>query len=109
MKKVIALSLTVVLILTLLAGCAGSGAAAVVGSWAWEYEGIGEVLCFTFNEDGTGAMDSFGEVEEFTYTVTGNKINMTIDKDVSSYQFHIKGKTMFLTINQDEELTLTKK
>lgn len=108
MKKILAIALTVILVVALFAGCAKAGANAVVGKWAWEYEGLGEVMSVTFNNDGTGEMESFGETMEFTYSVTADKINMTLDGESSSCEYSIDGNVMTLVI-EGEALELNKK
>lgn len=107
MKKIIALILTVLLLASVFAGCAKHGSAAVIGRWAWKYEGLGEVLSFTFNPDGTGTMESFGDSKPFTYTATDSKISMTIGESTDACEYTIDGDEMTLTVN-GEALKLTK-
>ena len=108
MKKVLSLLLALFLAAALFAGCGKSGNKAILGKWAWEYEGLGEMMSFTFNEDGTGAMESFGESEEFTYKVSGDKLLMTKDGETDSVGFRIDGSSLILDLD-GEELTLVKK
>ncbi len=105
MKKVLALAIALILIVAMFAGCSKGN---IVGTWAWEYEGLGEVMSFTFNADGTGSLDAFGESEFFTYTVTGNTVNMTLEGDTESCPFSINGNTMTLTI-EGEAIELVRK
>lgn len=108
MKKVLALAIALILVVAVFAGCSKGGSDAIVGKWAWEYEGLGEVMSFTFNADGTGNMDAFGESEAFTYTVSGNTLNMTVDGETEACNFSINGNTMTLTIG-GEPIELVRK
>lgn len=108
MKKVLALVIALILVVAVFAGCSKGGSDAIVGKWAWEYEGLGEVMSFTFNADGTGSMDAFGESESFTYTVDGNNVSMTVDGDTETCPFSINGNTMTLSI-EGEEIELVRK
>lgn len=108
MKKVLALAIALILVVAVFAGCSKGGSNAIVGKWAWEYEGLGEVMSFTFNADGTGSMDAFGESEAFTYTVSGNTLNMTVDGETEACNFSINGNTMTLTIG-GEPIELVRK
>lgn len=107
MKKVLALAIALILVVAVFAGCS-KGGNDLVGKWAWEYEGIGEVMSFTFNADGTGSLDALGESESFTYTVSGNTLNMTVDGETESCPFSINGNTMTLEI-EGEEIELVRK
>lgn len=107
MKKITALLLTVLLLAAIFCGCAKQSNAAVVGRWAWEYEGLGEVMIFTFREDGTGTMESFGDTKDITYTVSDSKIHMTVGEETASCPFRFEDGKMLLTI-YGEVLKLTK-
>ena len=108
MKRSLSLLLAVLLVAALFAGCGKSGNKAVLGKWVWEYEGLGEMMSFTFNADGTGALESFGESEAFTYKVSGSKLLMTKDGETDSVDFRIDGNTLILDLD-GEELELVKK
>lgn len=108
MKKAAALLLALTLVAVLFAGCGNGDNAAVLGTWAWEYEGIGDVYSFTFREDGSCLVDSFGQVETFTYTVSGTNIILEKDGDQTSCSFRIEDNTMTLTYGSNE-FQLTKR
>ena len=109
MKKVIALLIAVVLVVALFAGCAQKGgASALVGTWAFEYEGLGEIMTFTFNKDGTGVMDALGEAIEFTYTADSSTIKMTLEGENDTVPYTIEGDILTLDIDGDV-IELTKK
>lgn len=108
MKKVFALALAVILVVALFAGCGKGGSNKLVGTWAWEYEGLGEVMSFTFNADGTGSLDAFGEGEPFTYTVSGDKISMTAEGETEEVPFSIDGNKLTIEI-EGEKIELVKK
>lgn len=111
MKKVIALTLAAVLVVALFAGCSllkKGGSDALVGKWAWEYEGLGEVMSFTFNKDGTGSMDAFGEAVEFTYTADDSNIKMTLEGETDTVPYTLEGDTLTLEI-EGEPIELVRK
>ena len=53
-------------------------------------------------------METFGESEEFTYKVSGDKLLMTKDGETDSVGFRIDGSSLILDLD-GEELTLVKK
>lgn len=111
MKKVIAMTLAAILVVTLFAGCAvfkKGGSNALVGKWVWEYEGLGEVMSFTFNADGTGTMDALGDAVGFTYSANSTEIEMTLEGETDTVPYKIDGDTLTLSI-EGEDVQLTKK
>lgn len=80
----------------------GSDGGSLIGTWVWEYEGLGELMTFVFNADGTGYIDSLGEVTDFTYTVSGDTIYMTHEGDTESVPFSLVGDTLILDIDGEE-------
>lgn len=52
----------------------------IVGIWEYEYGGF----TYTFNDDGTGTYDIFGDVMNFTYTITDTEVSIRFDGDAAA-------------------------
>ena len=73
----------------------GSADTGLVGSWDYaELSG----MVYTFNADGTGTYDMFGEVLKFTYEADGSTLKITYtDEDVDApmeLEYKIDGDTL---------------
>ena len=104
MKKVIAILLVAVMVLSFIA-CAGGGD--IVGTWEGEYDQL------TFNSDGTGrwaergsSSGSFGRGDAFTYKVSGSKLTIYPDEDTFTYS--VSGDKLTLSYG-GESFSLYKK
>ena len=78
----------------------------LVGTWTYEDGGF----TYTFNADGTGAYEVFGEVLNFTYTDNGDSIDVLYD-DVDSplnLPYSIDGNTLTVKDSFDEEVKYVK-
>lgn len=86
---------------------AENSASPLVGSWVFEEGGF----TYTFNADGTGSYDAFGEVLNFTYTDNGDSITMTyVDVDVpTTLPYAIDGNTLTVTDSFGSEVKYIKK
>lgn len=111
-KTLISLLLIAILCLSLFA-CKGNpitkeGSNPLVGNWVWEYEGLGEIMSFAFNEDMTGSISAFGESQAFTYTYTDTAISMKTDGEIEEIPYKLSGDTITMTF-EGEEIELVKK
>lgn len=83
---------------------------ALKGSWYVEEEGI--EMTYTFNGDGTGSIDMDGIVLDTTYTISGNKVSITMsfmgESETQELEFSVNGNELTLTDGNDP-LTFTKK
>jgi len=82
MKKLIALFLVVIMVISLCACGKKLSAGDLIGIWsgAWEYEGHRINTAIQFERDGTYAQITFRDntvssVEEGIYTIDGNEVN----------------------------------
>lgn len=86
---------------------AGNDSSALIGSWEYESGGF----TYTFNADGTGTYDVYGEVMNFTYTDNGSSIEMLFD-DVdtpSTYEYSIEGDALTIKDSFGEDVKYIKK
>lgn len=95
MKKWIAIALTMVVCLSLLAGCGKDKKeepVTIVGTW--EYADMD--AAYIFNEDGTGAYRFYGAEMPFTYTDDGEKISILYDGNTNAnvFAYTISGQTL---------------
>lgn len=100
MKKVISVSLLIVMLLSLCA--CSSPEKAIIGTWKTQNTVLGVVTetSYTFNEDGTGVKKEVVETS-FTYTISEDKLTIKstilgIEK-TEEYTFEIKKDTLSLT------------
>ena len=73
---------------------ADQGDSPLIGSWTYDEGGF----TYTFNADGTGEYDFFGEVMSFTYTDNGDSIEI-LYADVdgpSAFDYSIDGNTLII-------------
>lgn len=105
MKKVIAILLVAVLVLSFVA-CGAKGGN-IVGTWEGEYDRM------TFNEDGSGswaergsANGTFNSGERFTYKVSGSELTIYPDED--TYTYSVSGDKLTLSYG-GESFSLYKK
>ena len=81
MKKILSVILALALVLCFAAcgsanGSSDNGASSIIGSWD-SIEAPGTV--YTFNEDGTGALDASGVIMNFTYVDKDGKVEITYE------------------------------
>jgi len=101
MKRTIALALALMLCITLLASCGGSGGDALKGTWegtyedgdaAWTFDGSGKCKLTTY----------FLDKEPGTYTIKSDtEVDVTINgwSDAITYTYKIDGDKLTLTAN----------
>ena len=117
MKKVISLSLVLVLVLACFAGCAKKNL--IVGSWSYQEKTILNVVTertYTFNEDGTGSAPVLGGITnvDITYTLEDDTLTINrgelIDSVAGTEVFTVKFgvNTMTLTSADGTAIELTK-
>lgn len=115
-KTLIALFLIAVLCLSLFA-CKSNPISAntteaevnpLVGRWVWEYEGLGEVMAFTFNEDNSGSFSVYGESLDYTYTYSDTEIALVTEEGLETVPYKLNGSTLTLDVD-GEEVELVKK
>lgn len=115
MKRVLSITLVVVLVAMLFVGCGDdkkSSTTSIVGKWSYEEEGAEMVM--EFKADGTLTISVLYEgenlgSEDVEYRTDGNQLYMISDGEESTpTEWSIKGNT--LTITEDEEsIELTRK
>ena len=103
MKKTLTMVVSILLIAVLLVGC--SAKSKLVGKWEMEESGI--TMTFTFEKDGKGSMEAFGQSEDFEWEVKGKKLVIDYDGEKEESEFKIKGDTLTI-IDGDDELELKK-
>ena len=109
MKKWIAIALTMVLCLSLLAGCGKKEKeepVTLVGTW--EYKELD--AAYIFNEDGTGAYRFYGAEMPFTYTDDGESVSILYTGNTSPnvFAYSISGKTLSIEDSYGEMVKYTK-
>ena len=104
MKKVLIL-LAVVLCFTLVGCEKANNNKEIVGQWKNnEIEGVEFV--YTFNEDGTGKYEYGENVDNFKYTIDGNKISFKYtDEEMETFDttFSIDGDTLNIKDSNNED------
>ena len=83
-------------------------ASPLVGSWDYaELSGF----VYTFNEDGTGKYDAFGEVLNFTYTVTDSTLEFHYEDTDAPFttEYTIDGDTLTIKDSLGEDVKYIKK
>lgn len=74
----------------------------LIGAWSWKIEGVedmGDVLCFTFNEDGTGALASYGEEQAFVYEIADGVVTVTTaDGAMDVFSYSVVGESLYMDI-----------
>lgn len=107
MKKIIALALVLVMALSL-ASCFGSKG--IVGKWAAtiEEEGVSLDMTMEFKKDGTCAMGIMGMTMNGKYTVSGDKIVMTLEfmgeTEETEFTYELKGSELHLTTDGETQV-----
>lgn len=79
----------------------------LIGSWEYEEGGF----TYTFNADGTGTYDVFGEVMNFAYTDNGDSFTMTYeDVDApTTLEYSIDGNTLTVKDSVGSDVKYIKK
>ena len=109
MRKLVAFSLVIVMMLTL---CACTPEKKILGTWAHETQILDVILTatYTFREDGTGVRSTVVDVD-FTYTIDGDVLRITtVTLGIShtdTYTYAFDGDHLILTEN-GTTTTLTK-
>lgn len=114
MKKVLSFLLVSILLVGVLAlaGCGGGGQDEnLVGTWEWEL--LGDDLYYTFNDDGTGHFNIFGDVSEFSWTTSGEQLRINRTGDIPSgeirnerWNYTINGNRLTIESRQEDDLIL---
>ena len=120
MKKIICLSLSLLLVLACFAGCGAVKKNMIVGTWSYQQTTILNVVTertYTFREDGTGSapvLDGITNVE-MTYTLAGDQLTINRGELIDSlagaevYTVKFGVNTMTLTSADGTVIELTKK
>lgn len=100
-KRLFSYIFALILLVLLISACSRNG---LVGTWKTKVLGINQII--TFNADGTvhGAMLGFSSQLPVKYSVSGDKITMTMDTaqyggqggNSSTSTFILKGDTLYL-------------
>lgn len=96
-KKLMALTLVCLMMVTMLAGCK----AQLVGKWENE-----EGVVMTLEKDGTGEMDLGIAKAELEWEAKNGELTVEINGEKETMEYEIKGKTLII---DDEEWTKVKK
>lgn len=74
----------------------------IVGVWDWRIEGAEDmegILVFTFNEDGTGSLSSYGEEQPFVYETDGGYVTVTTDDGATDvFSYSVEGESLYMDI-----------
>ena len=112
MKRTLALLISVLLIVSLFAGC--SAKSKLVGTWEGKSEDA--KISLTFEKDGNGKMvvsyDGEKETTKFDWEVKDDKIKVTTneegEKNTVKWKYEFKGKELKIKYD-DQTIRLTKK
>lgn len=124
MKKTIALSVAVLLALSLLLTACGGGSGSVVGTWGLKSITTGgqtyaegdqafdllfgdeSMFVFEFKDGGAFSASLFGESVEGTWTQNGNAVTATVDGD--ALEMELKGSELHVSMD-GESIVLAKR
>ncbi len=104
MRKILSVSLVVVMVFMLCACMAPEKA--IVGVWKSQTTVLGVVteVSYTFNEDGTGVLSNVLDLA-FTYSFSGDKLLITTSalgiENTEEYTYELKWDTLTLTGEKD--------
>ena len=119
MKKIISVTIALVLVLACFAGCSKVKENLIVGSWSYQQTTILNVVTertYTFREDGTGSapvLDGITNVD-MTYTLSGDQLTINRGELIDSlagaeiYTVKFGVNTMTLTSADGTVIELTK-
>ena len=79
---------------------------ALIGSWAYEED---ENFVYTFNPDGTGTYEVYGEKLSFTYTDNGTSVEMVFDDAPGVFDYTVNGNTLVLVDSIGTEVKYIRK
>ena len=78
---------------------------ALIGSWAYEED---ENFIYTFNANGTGSYEIYGETINFTYTDNGSSVEIVFDDAPGTFDYTIDGNTLVLVDSTGTEVRYLK-
>lgn len=79
---------------------------ALIGSWAYEED---ENFVYTFNANGTGSYEVYGETINFTYTDNGSSVEIVFDDAPGTFNYTIDGNTLVLVDSTGTDVRYIKK
>ena len=79
---------------------------ALIGSWAYEEDAN---FIYTFNANGTGSYEVYGETINFTYTDKGTSVEMIFDDAPGTFDYTIDGNTLVLVDSTGADVRYIKK
>ena len=79
---------------------------ALVGSWAYEED---ENFVYTFNANGTGSYEVYGETINFAYTDNGTSVEIVFDDAPGTFNYTIDGNTLVLVDSTGTDVRYIKK
>jgi hypothetical protein len=111
MKKVNALAIALLLLLSL-AACGGKAEpakASIAGSWESEFGGY--MYTYTFNADGTGNYDAAGTILQLTYADDGSKLSILFAGDTlpTELPYKLEGNKLTITDSFGTEVIYNRK
>lgn len=89
-----------------LTACGGAKSDSIVGSWKYD----GADYTYTFNEDGTGEYNVYGNPMIFAYTTEGNKLSILYNGNTEPFEteYSIDGKTLNVKDSSGNDTLYTK-
>ena len=78
---------------------------ALIGSWAYEND---ENFVYTFNANGTGTYDVYGEILNFTYTDNGTSVTIVFDDAPGTFDYTVDGNTLVMVDSTGAEVRYIK-
>ena len=79
---------------------------ALVGSWAYEEDAN---FIYTFNANGTGSYEVYGETINFTYTDNGTSVEIVFDDAPGTFDYTVDGNTLVLVDSTGTDVRYIKK
>ena len=79
---------------------------ALVGSWAYEED---ENFVYTFNANGTGSYEVYGETINFAYTDNGTSVEIVFDDAPGTFDYTVDGNTLVIVDSTGTDVRYIKK
>ena len=74
-----------------------SGDHEIVGVWEWT---TADTYIYIFNADGNGSRASAPTIQQFTWEIEDNRLNMTLGRVVEEWYWEINDNTLTITSRQ---------